>query len=206
MSAREANWDAVLHGDRDAFQRMVTPHVPELLKAALRELRYHIALDEIDVHDLTAPEIVGEALTRAWRDRRHRTVEVSARAWLLSEVLKTAEAVIRRESQQKRELTTNSLDELVPTEPVHGSEEPFELAPVEEVLNTPSATEEHGDSEMDRFVHAFPHRVRHVFIMHEFHRVPLHEIAVLVGISELEAEQLLVGVRSRRGNVASGSS
>jgi DNA-directed RNA polymerase specialized sigma24 family protein len=203
VSAREANWDAVLQGDRDAFQRMVAPHVPELLKAAQRELRYYVALDDIDVHDLTAPEIVGEALTRTWRDRRHRPAEVSTRAWLLSDVLKTAESVIRRESQQKRELTTNSLDYLVPTEPVHSYEEPFELAPFEEVLNAPSATEEQGESELDRFAHALPRRVRHVFIMQEFHRVPLHEIAVLVGISELEAEQLLVGVKNSRGGARS---
>lgn len=206
MSAREANWDAVLRGDRDAFRRMVAPHVPELLTAALRELRYHMALDDIDVHDLTAPEIVGEALTRAWRDRRHRPAEVSMRAWLLSEVLKTAESVIRRESRQKRELTTNSIDDLVPTEPVHSYEEPFELAPLEEVLNAPFTTEGQGESEMARFAHALPRRVRHVFIMHEFHQVPLHEIAILVGVSELEAERLLVGAKSRGGGVASNAS
>jgi hypothetical protein len=35
-----AGWSAVLRGDRDAFQAAVAPHVPELLKAAQRELRY----------------------------------------------------------------------------------------------------------------------------------------------------------------------
>src|SRR5689334_10522091 len=104
-----AHWSAVLRGDRDAFRAAVAPHVPELLKAAQQELRYHIELGNIEVHDLTAAEIVGDGLSRAWRDRNRRPDGVSVRAWLLAEVLKTAGEVIRREARQKAELTTTTL-------------------------------------------------------------------------------------------------
>lgn len=190
-----ADWSAVLRGDRDAFQAVVASYVPELLKAAQRELRYHIELGDIDVHDLTAAEIVGEALSRAWRDRSRRPDAVSVRAWLLAEVLKTAGEVIRREARQKAELTTTTLDDPVPPEPIHSYEEPFELAPREEVLNVLAPTPEDEAAADERRAHQLPARLRHVFVMHELHHVPMGEIAVLMRISEQEIAARLASGR-----------
>jgi DNA-directed RNA polymerase specialized sigma24 family protein len=65
----EAGWDAALSGDRAAFQATVAPHLVELLEAARRELRYRVALGNFGATDLTAEELVGEVLLRAWQDR-----------------------------------------------------------------------------------------------------------------------------------------
>ena len=63
----------MLAGDKDAYRRAVEPHLPELLAAAARELRYRRAVGDLRPQDLTADELVGETLARGWRDRARKS-------------------------------------------------------------------------------------------------------------------------------------
>ena len=57
-------WRGVLAGDKDAYRRAVEPHLPELLAAAARELRYRRAVGDLRPQDLTADELGA----RPWRE------------------------------------------------------------------------------------------------------------------------------------------
>jgi DNA-directed RNA polymerase specialized sigma24 family protein len=59
-------WKAGLRGDRDGFQAAVTPYLDELLRAAKREVRYRVALGDLDRDDPNPEEFAGEVLIRAW--------------------------------------------------------------------------------------------------------------------------------------------
>jgi DNA-directed RNA polymerase specialized sigma24 family protein len=111
-------------------------------------------------------------------------------------------AAEHREARQKRDLTTTSLEDPVPPERIRNYEEPFELAPREEVLNFSSTAPEDEAVVDEQRVHVLPARLRHLFIMHELHHVSLREIAVLARISEAEAAHRLADARDRVGIVS----
>lgn len=110
--------------DRDAFHRLVEPHLDELLAAARRDLRYHQDLGDLQSGDLTPEELVGETLLRAWDSRGARPETVSLRAWLLG----TQHRVLQRllgDEERLRTLWAVSLEAPVPTEPLYDDDEEF---------------------------------------------------------------------------------
>lgn len=71
-SEGDAAWARCLDGDRDAFHGLIGPYLDELFAAAQRDIRYHTAVADLGDSDLSAEELVGETLLRAWRERRPR--------------------------------------------------------------------------------------------------------------------------------------
>jgi DNA-directed RNA polymerase specialized sigma24 family protein len=144
----EAGWKATLRGDQRAFQATVAPHLEELLDAARRELRYRVALGNFGADDLTPEELVGEVLLQAWQDRYRRPSSLGVKAWLLALLFRVARDLARREARLRR-IPTESLEELVPPEPIYDDDEEFwewyqpdELTRWEDVVEAPAMTPE----------------------------------------------------------------
>ena len=64
--------NAAREGDEAAFNRLVEPHLEELLTAARMEVHHRVALGDLGQDDLAPEELVGETLVRAWSDRGRR--------------------------------------------------------------------------------------------------------------------------------------
>lgn len=196
--AADADWEAALRGDRDAFQAVVRPHLGDLLKAARRELRYHVALGNIGKDELTPAELAGEVLARAWRDRHRRPPLLSMKAWLLAKLFEVAEGIVRHAA---REVPTVSLEEPVPPGSVH-EDDAYEEVPWEEVIAGSSMTPEDAAAVDEGLVNALPRRSRQAFVMHDLHRVQLSEVALLLRLSVEEAAGLVADARRRFGAAA----
>ena len=111
--ASKAHRQTSARSEQAAFQAAVKPHLQELFEAARRELRYRVALGDFGPDLLTAEELVGETLARAWRDRRRRPRLLKFRVWLLAVLFRVAEDIARDEAQF-RKLATESLQASVP--------------------------------------------------------------------------------------------
>jgi RNA polymerase sigma factor (sigma-70 family) len=115
-------WSATLAGDADAFEELVAPHLDELLKAAGRDLRYHVSLGDLRAEDLTPEELVGETLLRTWRDRCRRPLSRALRPWLLDLQLEVLAQLVDQEEKQPGFI---SLEAPVPPPPVYDDDEEF---------------------------------------------------------------------------------
>jgi RNA polymerase sigma factor (sigma-70 family) len=206
----DARWQAALRGDRDAFQATVAPYVEELLDAARREVRHRVALGELGPADLTAEELVGETLARAWSDRQNRPRRLGVKAWLLAVLFRVSNDIVRREAQQ-RKLPTVSLEQRLAPEPVYDDDESFwewyqpdEMTRWEDVVKADSISPEDATAADEEFSRSLNPREREVFLMYELHGVSLSEIALALGLSLSEASRLLADVLHRVGIGAGG--
>jgi RNA polymerase sigma-70 factor (ECF subfamily) len=208
----EAGWKAALRGDRAAFQATVAPHLEELLGAARRELSYRVALGNFGADDLTPEELVGEALLRAWQDRYRRPSSLEVKVWLLALLFRVARDLARREAGLRR-IPTESLEALVPPEPIYDDDEEFwewyqpdELTRWEDVVEAPAMTPEEMAAADERLTRTPDPRAREVFLLYELHRVPLSETALALGLSVTETARLLEEARRDLGVVADRNS
>ena len=208
----EAGWKAALRGDRAAFQATVAPHLGELLGAARRELSYRVALGNFGADDLTPEELVGEALLRAWQDRYRRPSSLGVKVWLLALLFRVARDLARREAGLRR-IPTDSLEALVPPEPIYDDDEEFwewyqpdELTRWEDVVEAPAMTPEEMAAADERLTRTPDPRAREVFLLYELHRVPLSETALALGLSVTETARLLEEARRDLGVAADRNS
>lgn len=208
MHALEEDWQAVLGGDRTAYNRMVEPHLEELIRAARRDIRYHQHLGDLAPGDLTPEELVGEALLRAWRSRRRRPSEVSLRAWLLGTQHRVLQKVIQAEHLE-RDLWAVSLEDPVPPAPLFDDEasfwewyQPDDVTRWEDVIpaDLPPAGEMPDVEE--EATHGLEPEPRRVLLLHDEHELPLAEVAVATGQTVRETVALLEQARQ----VAHGAS
>jgi RNA polymerase sigma-70 factor (ECF subfamily) len=204
----EAGWKAALRGDRAAFQATVAPHLEELLGAARRELSYRVALGNFGADDLTPEELVGEALLRAWQDRYRRPSSLGVKVWLLALLFRVARDLARREAGLRR-IPTESLEALVPPEPIYDDDEEFwewyqpdEVTRWEDVVDAPAMTPEEMAAADEQLTRTPDPRAREVFLLYELHRVPLSETAFAVGLSVTETARLLEEARRDLGVAA----
>jgi RNA polymerase sigma-70 factor (ECF subfamily) len=123
-TSTEALWQASLHGDRDAFQRLINPHLDELFASARRDLHYHSAVGDLRGDEITPEELVGETLLRAWRDRHRRPRRLDVRPWLLGLQFRVLTRIVRQELLL-RDLISVSLEAPVPSGPVYDDDESF---------------------------------------------------------------------------------
>jgi RNA polymerase sigma-70 factor (ECF subfamily) len=200
-----ADWTAALRGDRAAFQAIATPHIGEVVKAAGHVLRYRVALGDLRADDLTAEELVGDVLARAWQDRHRRPALLGVKAWLLALLFRTAEDAARRETRFGQ-LAAVSLEATVPPEPIYDDDESFwewyqpdEMTRWEDVVAGRSKTPEDGAAADEEFTRSLDPRAREIFLIHEVHGVPLPEAALAFGLSVEEAARLLADAQRRVG-------
>jgi RNA polymerase sigma-70 factor (ECF subfamily) len=201
----DTDWAAALHGDRAAFETAVAPYMGELLDAAKRELRYRIALGDFGPDDLTAEELVGEVLIRAWQDRQRRTASLAVRTWLLALLFRVAKSLAQRE-RRFRKMASISLEAPVPPEPIYDDDEEFwewyqpdEQTRWEDVVDAPVATPEAAAAADEELIRGLDPLVREAFLLFELHRVPLPEIAVALGRPVKEVVRLIEEARNRLG-------
>jgi RNA polymerase sigma-70 factor (ECF subfamily) len=198
----EADWNAVLSGDREAFKATVQPYLDELLEAARREVRYRVALGDFRDKNPTAKELVGDVLIRAWQDRRRRPRELSVKAWLIAELFRTAADVARKQARLNKE--TISLEEEAPPPPIYDDDEEFyewyqpdESTRWEDVIDAGVKSPEQATEAVEVFTRSLDARAREVVLMHELHGLQVPEIAIALGLSEKETAELLRTARQR---------
>jgi RNA polymerase sigma factor (sigma-70 family) len=205
----EAAWQTALSGDREAFQKAVAPYLEELFKAARRERRYRIALGDLTADDLTAEEIAGETLIRAWDDRHDRPPELGLKAWLLAGMFRVVEDIVRREGRFRRTAAV-SLERPVPPDPVYDDEgfwewyQPDEVTRWEDVLADAEPTPEEMAATDEEFNRSLPPLAREAFLLHEVHNVPVREVALALHVPERQVMHLLAEARKRLRRAARG--
>lgn len=187
--------------ERAAFDRLVAPHLDELLRAARRELRYRITLGELGRDDLSPEELVGETLLRAWNDRHRRPALLGTRAWLLALLYRVADSIARREARFRR-LAPVSLEAKPPPEPFYDDDESFwEWYQPDEVTRWEDLVAEPGQLTPDEVVDAeeslrsLAPRERLVYVLHDVHRLTPKEIAQVLGTPPEEVLRLLEKAR-----------
>jgi RNA polymerase sigma factor (sigma-70 family) len=206
----ERDWQAALRGDRAAFEAMVEPCLEELLQAARRELRRRIALGDLGADDLTAEELVGEVLLRAWHDRQRRPSGLRLRAWLLALLFRVTRNLSRREARLRR-MVGASLETPVPPEPIYDDDEEFwewyqpdESTRWEDVVAAPVISPEGQAAADEELTRTLDPRTCEVFLLCELHRVPLPETALALGLPVTQTARLLEEARHRLGLEAAG--
>lgn len=197
------DWQATLAGDREAFNRLVRPHLDELLDAARRALAYHRARDSATAFDITPEELVGETLLRAWSSRLHRPVGVSLKAWLLGTQHRVLDRLLHRPDWE-RDLWAVSLDDPLPPLPLYDDEDTFwewyqpdDLTRWEDVLPDPSADPVEALDFDDTETHALTPDERATLHFHDAHGLSVAEIAFAMGIPVEQAVYLLHRARHR---------
>ncbi len=193
-------WAKALAGDKDAFERLVEPHLEELRDAARHELTYLVSVGDLDANLLTPEELVGEVLMRAWRTRRRKPAELGLAAWLHGLIFRVADAIVARQ-KQLASLPTVSLEERVPDPPLYDDEESFyewyqpdDLTRYEDVLPDVLPTPEQVIATVEAAPAALSSEARRMLML-EARGVPLRQIAVVMGRSVRETREALVAAR-----------
>ncbi len=108
-------WTRALDGDRDAFEEAIAPHHDTLMSGAQRKIAARIDAGELREKALTAEELVGETMIRAFDHRdQYEPEQMSFRAWLLGIQYRTLNRLIRDEHSYDDQKAL-SLDAEVPT-------------------------------------------------------------------------------------------
>ncbi len=88
------------------------PHLDELLESASHHIRYYEAIGDLPAGELSAEELVGETIVRAYHASQPKPSNVSLRSWLLTLETRTAQDLATESNQQKR--WSVSFDENIP--------------------------------------------------------------------------------------------
>lgn len=203
METFEDNWQAVLDGDRAAFNQLVEPHLAELVDAARRDIDYHGHLGDLRSGDLEPEELVGETLLRAWRSRRQRPAGLGLRAWLLGMQHRVLQRLIQVEHLERR-LWAVSLEDPVPPPPLFDDEasfwewyQPDDATRWEDVIPSdlaPAVEMPELDAEAIRSLST---ELRQVLLLHDEHELTLPEVAIATGQSVRQTATLLEQARIR---------
>jgi len=189
-------WRKVLAGDKDGYRRLVEPHLPELMAAAARELRYRRAVGDLRPQDLTADELVGETLARGWRDRARRPQELEMRAWLLGLEFKVLESIVRSERRARR-LAGVSLEAPVddPAQAADATDEEFwewyqpdDATRWEDVI--PAQDLEPADLSDER-TYRLTNEERQALVLSVEHRLSVREISTVMNLPPERAVRLI---------------
>lgn len=204
------DWQKALAGDRDAFSRLTEPLVAALREAAAHELDHFIGIGELP-DDTSAPEeVVGEALLRAWQQRRRKPEELSLEAWLLKIVYRVVDELVDRERRRRTlaEAVSGQHPELPPLE----DEEEFwqwfqpEDLPIgEPLLPQPPPTPEEIAAKLGARPKALTTLARRALWMHRRHRLQVREIGAILKRPAQEVRTLVeqAAARIREGRTGS---
>jgi RNA polymerase sigma-70 factor (ECF subfamily) len=135
---------------------------------------------------------------------------LGVKAWLLALLFRVARDLARREARLRR-ISTDSLEALVPPEPIYDDDEEFwewyqpdELTRWEDVVEAPAMTPEEMAAADEQLTHTADPRAREAFLLYELHRVPLCETALALGLYVTETARLLEEARPDLGVGADG--
>ncbi|RMF16554.1 MAG: RNA polymerase sigma factor [Alphaproteobacteria bacterium] len=206
MVAEQAWRKVVENGDRDGYRRLVEPLLEDLERLARHEIVYHVCLGDLDEGWIDPEELVGETLSRAWRQRRHKPEVLSLKAWLAAVLLRTADdiAAKRRRTLQVEEAV--SLEDPAPEPPIYDDDEEFwewyqpdDYTKWEDVLADDMATPEELAILLEsRESERLPALQQRALVLHDEQRLPLREVAVILRLSVAETRNVL---REARANI-----
>jgi RNA polymerase sigma-70 factor (ECF subfamily) len=203
---------AARDGDRFAFNRLVEPFLEELLTAARRDLGYHRFRGEPAARDITAEELVGETLLRAWASRHERPEGVSLRAWLLGTQHRVLRKLIER-PRWERDLWAISLDEPLPPEPLYDDEESFwewyqpdDIERWEDVF--PDTLPNPEEDFLLKETETYPLEVdeRQALLLFDEHKLSMIEVAYALGVTVERAAEMVHNARRRIREERAGQS
>ncbi|WP_205520930.1 RNA polymerase sigma factor [Propylenella binzhouense] len=187
-ASAEELWQATLRGDRNAFQRLISPHLHELFAAARRDIRYHSAVGDLREDEISPEEVAGETLLRAWRDRYRRPQGLDVRPWLLGLQFRVLTRIVRQE-QLLRKLVSVSLEAPVPAEPIYDDDESFwewyqpdEMLRWEDVVPADVTAGLAEPAFFEREVPGLSPLARQVLVFRHVHRFSVGEIASSLGL------------------------
>jgi RNA polymerase sigma factor (sigma-70 family) len=188
---------------REAFDRALARFYSELLQEAQREVRHRLTIGQFEPDNPTPEQLLDMALQRVWRERRRLSSTLGIKALALASIFRTAEALGERESERSRTMAELLPEEVEPDPLYEDDDEDFWQS--HELLYPRNAQVFSGTVDRpredaaadDEFVGLLPPREREVLLMHEVHGVPLQEVALALGITPGEAEDLLASARRR---------
>lgn len=114
QNSENAHWQRALSGDAEAFEKAVEPHRDLLLRNARAAIAERLATQEMNVDDITAEELVGETLLRAFHGRKHYPGDrMALPVWLLALQRRALDRITADEAEY-RDRKAISLGEEVP--------------------------------------------------------------------------------------------
>lgn len=191
---------------RAAFDRTLEPYFTELLQAARREVRYRVALGQLEPNNPGPEQLLGIALQRAWRERSKWPSSVGIKAWVIAALFRTADTLAAHLAERDQRTTELLPEEVAPDPRYEDDEEEFweshELAYPRDSVVFSGGGDRGGDradpaADDDELAGTLSPHEREVLLMHEVHKVGLDEVALALGVSPTEAEDLLASARRR---------
>lgn len=198
----EELWRRVVErDDRDALSTLVAEHLDDLRRTARHELAYFTALGDLPPDTITADELVGEVLDRAWRGRKRRPADLELTAWLHGLLFRIVDRLVRKE-RERRQFEQLSIEEEVPKEPIIETDdefydwyEPDEVVKWEDVIPDNVPTPEMIAEALEEPVLELEPVTRRAFILHDALSLSVRTTARVLGISQREARERIVAAR-----------
>lgn len=198
----EALWRRVVEqDDREALSELVAEHLDDLRRTARHELTYFVALGDLPPDLITADELVGEVLDRAWRGRKRRPADLELTAWLHGLLFRVVDRMVKKEREQRR-FEQLSIEEEVPKEPIIETDdefydwyEPEEVMKWEDVIPDNVPTPEMVAEALEEPVLELEPTARRAFILHDALNLSVRTTARVLGISQAEARERIVQAR-----------
>lgn len=195
------DWTNVLAGDKAEFKRLTGPLLKTLRRAARHELNCATSIGDLDRDFLTPDDLVGEALLRAWRGRKHRPRDLDLKAWSHTLLFRVMDAVIAKQ-KTLRSKETVSLEEPVPEELLYDDNESFyewyqpdDLIRWEDVIPVNEPTPEEIVAALEQQNEDLPSLSRRVLALHDLEGVSLTQTAAALRMSVDETQRLLFAAR-----------
>ena len=195
-------WQAVLDGDKEAFNRLVEPLVPELATAAREELAYFVEIGDIPENVYAIEDILAQAVLRAWRNRRRRLPQVSLKAWLMAVLYRIIDDIAARERrrQEVAEAAREQHPEIPPFEDEDGFWEwfqPADLPLVEPFMPEETPSPEEIATVLETRPRAIGTAARRALVMHRRHGIAIGEISAVLRRSAAETRALIAEAGKR---------
>lgn len=191
-----ADWQAVLDGDKEAFNRLIEPLVPELVTAAREELAYFVEIGDIPPDRYAVEDILAEAVLRAWRNRRRRPSEVSLKAWLLAILYRILDDIAARE-RRRRELAEEAREQHPEIPPFEDEDafwewfQPDDLPLAEPFMPEEPPSPEEIATVLETRPRAIGTAARRALVMHRRHGIAIGEISAVLRRSVAETRALI---------------
>lgn len=197
----EDGWAGVVDGDKVAFGRLTSPLLDDLRRAARHELTFLTSVGDLGRDVLTPDELVGEVLSRAWRDRRRRPGDLDLKAWLHALLFRVIDAIVAKQ-KTLRSKEAVSLEDPVPEEALYDDDQSFyewyqpdDLTRWEDVIPVDEPSPEVIVAAIEQRCDDLSNMARRVLALHDLQGVTLPQVAAALRLSLTETRRLLIVAR-----------
>lgn len=183
--------------ERRVFVVEARPHLNVLLEFAGRELHYHEARGDLAPGELSAEQVVGETLLRAYYDRGKRPPSLAFRSWLLGLEQRVLGRLLDPD-ERARGLWSVTGDELLP-EPLPAREDDAFwdwYQPDDAGWDDLGPSSGSGPDDLHEAL-GLPPRLRRAWVLHDRYSLSVPEVAVALRAREQTVAQLIRTARTR---------